>query len=71
MAKAKTNYDRIRNMSVGELAEVLYKANDDICFNNCTQNTGNKYKCPFSDNVKPKNCINCMKKWLESEVDTE
>lgn len=64
----QTNYDRIRNMSVDELAEVLYRANDEICFENCNKDTGNKYSCSFGDELKPENCLTCMKRWLESEV---
>ena len=38
-----TNYDRIKAMSVEELADVLYDANDKICFENCSASTGNKF----------------------------
>ena len=60
--------DRIRNMSVEELAEFMYSAPDKICFENCTKETGNKYSCKFGENVDLSNCIKCMKQYLESEV---
>ena len=62
------NYERIKNMSVEEMAEVLYRANDDICFHNCTQDTGNKFECSLGDNLKPEHCLSCMKRWLLSEA---
>lgn len=67
----KNQYDRIRNMSVEEMADFMYSATDKICFENCTKDTGNKYSCKFGENVDFFNCIKCMKQYLESEVDTE
>ena len=66
--KKNTNYDRIRNMSVEEMAVVLYDAADRICFENCKQDTGNKHQCRFGEGVASENCINCIKQWLETEV---
>ena len=53
------------------MAQMIYGIADEVCFANCTKDTGNKYNCSFGDGLKPANCINCMKLWLESEVDTE
>ena len=66
-----TNFEKIKAMSVEELANVIYKANDEICFNNCISDTGNKFSCKFGENVDEQNCKECMKNWLESEADTE
>ena len=60
-----TNYDRIRNMSVGEMAKLLAQRNFScmrFCENceSCNQNT---FRYPF--------CIDGIKKWLESEVEGE
>lgn len=63
-----TNYDNIKAMSVEELADVLYDANDKICFENCSASTGNKFSCPLGDNLNISDCKKCIKKWLESEV---
>lgn len=63
-----TNLERIKNMSVEEMAEFIYSANDKICFENCKQDTGNKYDCKFGDDLKPENCIKCMRAYLESEA---
>lgn len=63
-----TNYDRIKAMSVEELADVLYDVNDQICFENCSASTGNKFSCPLGDNLNISDCKKCIKKWLESEV---
>lgn len=66
----KTNYDRIKAMSVDEMADVFYSGIDKICFDNCTKSTGNKFECPIKDDVTPDSCKECIKRWLESEVDT-
>ncbi len=63
------NYDRVKKMSVKELAELLYRANDDICFENCQKDTGNKFECKFGEGVPFERCIECMEKWLESECE--
>ena len=64
----KTQYDRIRNMSVEGMAEFLYSAPDKVCFDNCKRDTGNKYSCKFGEGVPTEKCIRCMKEYLESEV---
>lgn len=60
-----SNYDRIRNMSVEEMAEL-------ICESNCQK------FCTFTKNGKcnvfeggRQTCIMGIKQYLESEVDTE
>lgn len=68
MVKIMTNFEKIKSMSVEELAEFMYSANDKICFENCTRDTGNKYSCKFGGGCTPENCVRCMKQYLESEV---
>jgi len=53
-----TNYDRIRNMSVEEMAEFL---NDNYKCEQCDYH----HKCCNGE------CIDGIKQYLESEVDTE
>lgn len=53
--KPQTNYDRIKNMSVEEMAEWLANSNLKQC------------KKDFLKCIKT-NCVNCQKEWLESEV---
>ena len=57
--KKQTNYDRIRNMSVEEMAEAI---NDfdwiSPPFCNCTTTDCTKW------------CAECVKEWLETEVNT-
>ncbi len=60
-----TNYYRIRNMSVEELADYIY--NHDDMLNDTICKTMHA-TCPFGDNVEPENCKTCIKQWLESEV---
>lgn len=54
-----TNYERIRNMSVEEMAELFA---EKMCI------------CPDGNPLYNDDCINdkcekCLKKWLESEVE--
>lgn len=57
-----TNFEKIKNMSVEELAHTM-----NIVISNC-------YKCPICEFCKKNNCRNCRtcqstwEKWLESEV---
>ncbi len=60
--------DYIRSMTDEQLAELIYSANDKICFETCTKSTGNMFECPIKDDVTPENCKGCIKRWLESEV---
>jgi hypothetical protein len=55
--KKLTNYDRIRNMSVEELAQLLNKCDCDY-----PPYCKNPFGCGHF-------CIDCAKVWLESEVD--
>ena len=66
-----TNFERIKEMSVEELANVLYGANDKICFANCMSATGYKFGCKFGEDVDEQNCKECMKNWLESEAEKD
>lgn len=70
-AVTNTNYDRIKAMSVDEMADVILNSNDEICFAKCKAETGNGYSCKFGDNLDISNCKNCMKEWLESDVEGE
>lgn len=54
-----TNYDRIRYMSVEELANLL-----DTFDNELPPYCRNRYTCE-------EECMNCAKQWLESEVTEE
>ena len=56
--KKMTNYERIKNMSVEEMANLLDYLG----------------KCPtnaniYSDDCFNTTCIDCQSKWIESEVD--
>ena len=67
-----TNYDRIKNMSVEEMAKRIDTYDDKlggiICMWHCEKTTGNKYKCPYNEEERNKKCIECVIEWLESEV---
>lgn len=63
-----TNFEKIKSMTIEEMAEFMYSANDKICFENCTQDTGNKFSCKIGEDVDPKNCIHCMREYLEKEA---
>ena len=58
-----TNYDRIRNMSVDEMATVLGNLNCDVC--------PAKQFCDSLGGYSYKSCNEVFKHWLESEVTEE
>ena len=62
------NYERIKNMSVEEMAKALMHINDEICFQACLNATGNKFECPIKGEVELEDCQKCFKKWLLSEA---
>lgn len=63
---SKTNYDRIKDMSVEEMAEFLFKVN-----------TAYTEPCMVGESVckwedyptHDKGCKDCFKEWLEMEVE--
>lgn len=60
----KTNYDRIRNMSVEEMAEFMYETNEN-CESFCAYTKDGK--CNSFGGGK-QTCLIGIKQWLESEV---
>ena len=65
------HYEQVKSMSVKELAEFINTAPDEVCFDNCLKSTGNKFECPHGEGVPSEKCIECLEKWLESEVETD
>lgn len=64
----RTNYEKIKGMSVEELAEFLVKVNTAYAEPCMTGETDCKWEdYPTHD----KGCKNCFKEWLESECDAE
>ena len=63
-----TNYEKIKGMSVEELAEFLLKIN---CAYSEPCMTGEK-DCKWEDYpTHDKGCKDCFEEWLESECDVE
>ena len=62
-----TNYDRIRNMSVDEMAKCLA---DRFDCSLCPEQENRRNKLFFNEDCDGK-CEEHCKQWLESEVDTE
>lgn len=62
--KKITNYDRIQNMSVGEMASDIYKYAHNMC-RFCVYSKG--WKCTSA----LKTCVNGIKQWLESEAEDD
>ncbi len=61
----RTNYDKIKEMGVEELAEFLLGVND-ACYLPC------KWKDERCKHFgTDKGCKDCFKEWLERECDTE
>ena len=65
----QTNYDRIRNMSVEELAEILGEMGKQL--ENCDGCPAELFCTENYVKLQCKNCNDLILKWLESEVDTE
>lgn len=72
-----TNYDKIKNMSIEEMAEFMRTMLDCVSCQNKMMNNNNplgKEKCNDTDYFKMcdgdyKKCVAVCKKWLESEVE--
>ena len=63
-----SNLEKIRNMNADDMADYIYNNDDNLNDKICKQS---HEECPFGDNLTPDNCKNCIKKWLESEVEGE
>jgi hypothetical protein len=62
-----TNYDRIRNMSIEEMAEEIFSLEIDEKINFC------KSDCIFDlgDEIPHEYCVECLVRWLREEVKDE
>jgi hypothetical protein len=60
-----THFERIKAMSVEEMAEYIYEHDDNLNDVICKTMYS---ECPWGDLVSPDNCLCCIKKWLEREV---
>ena len=73
--KPITQFDRIKAMSVDEMAKFIEECDlgleSKICFEQCKKMTGDEYKCPYPEEERLSHCIDCVKQWLESEVQGE
>ena len=60
-----TNYEKFMSKSVDELAKYIYENDhrflDEVC--------RKSLPCPHGENAEEYNCINCVKVFLESEVE--
>lgn len=54
-----TNYEKIKNMSVDEMAKKLAEETKFCAF----------VGCPTVGNITTEDCRKCIAKWLESEVE--
>ena len=59
-----TNYERIKNMSVEEMADYIFDLGNEIeyCYGHCAYQ--DEDRCPMGSG-----CIGGVIKWLESEVE--
>ena len=57
LLKPYTNFDKIKSMSIDEMAEFLFKVATTENF---------PFKC-YTNYSKEKNCTDCYKQWLESK----
>lgn len=66
--QSRTNYDRIKNASIEEVAEYIYLHDDELNDKICK--SAHKV-CPYGEGVTPEQCQECVKKWLLSEVEVK
>lgn len=68
--EVKTNYDRIRAMTIDEVAEAIYR-NDDfdttVPYCKCAGECADIVET-LNQTVPKEMCIKCVKVWLESEA---
>lgn len=72
--KKITNFDRIREMSIDEMARVIFNADaidDDIYCHKPFTHECNALIEEGKDNLIVEMCVGCVKKWLESEVESD
>jgi len=63
--KKMTNFERIKGMGIGELAEVLEDRDIVFSCNKCPAKKNKGHGCP------EQSCLPYIKEWLESECDVE
>ena len=56
------NYEKIKNMSIKEMAKWLYQFNEDSLCQYC-------YGC--DKDIEELGCEECFKQWLETDVNNE
>ena len=54
-----TNFERIKILTIDDVAEYLYKTDDLLMDEICINSYNND--CPFGDTVQPSDCKNCIK----------
>lgn len=63
-----TNFENIKAMDIDAVADYIYlhddALNDEICKQSYEQS-------PYGDSVHPEHCKACVKRWLESEVNSK
>ena len=69
-----TNYEKIKAMSVDDLAEKIYEIDDgQLDFSYCGENCPNVSKCDelldSKEGIRSEMCIEGIKHWLESEAE--
>lgn len=64
---AETNFDRLRNRSIDEMADYVYHRDYELCDQICKESQVPD-GCNHGDDVTSEDCIACVKRWLESEV---
>ena len=57
-----TNFEKIKAMSVEQVAKYIYIKDDVLCDEICKSN----YPCNNGEDVEPDNCIRCIKKCLKA-----
>ena len=69
-----TRFEKItKELTLEKAAEHISTGLDDsYCYEMCEKHKGNRYKCPFRDELDlegPGRCRKCAEEWLKEEVE--
>ena len=59
-----TNLEKIRNRSLEETATYILRHDDLLCDKICNA----QGDCPYGDDVESVDCIECIRRWLNQDV---
>lgn len=62
-----TNFEKYKFRTLDQVAADIYRTDDLLADEICKNNE----PCPYGDDVEINQCKECIKRWLESEVESK